>query len=331
MASSALKTASLAVPPGESKILEAALAVAEQAKDDYLTRGVNPSVSLAGHGEIMRHEPFRQLAVHKTNHAIWKRLFDTATASDRKIEFPIAEEKTVKALLDTAKTAEEKVSSAWRRDLAYPQVKEKLAFDKRGRQLTSYGIPLVTPKPLPSKTAADAELAKVSQQAEFAAGEILQAEFQKRAEFLETLEEFKGRIKQAVDSGLAPFSFCNSVVHACDNEKRAMASVMADRCVSELVSEGRLSRAQGDAYAHFSKTASIDISDEGYRIIRGGDNLVIRLNTCIQSVIGNPNRPEKGLRRENGSMVDTDVPYEVEGFYRPRQSRPQIWKGNLLK
>jgi hypothetical protein len=307
-----------------------ALEIAELVKRAYVDDGVDPSAAICKFADELTSEPFVELVVAKSNHAIWKNAFETQ--SDKNIEFPIAKAETVRSLINATDSLSHKVASIWRKDLAFTQAgPEKLATDKRGRQLTSYGIPVVGAADYSMKAAAEHEMGAALMRADAAHDMLKQAEFTRRTELFETIADFKDRIKQAAAETGEVFPFCWNTVHACEPEKRAMASEMAGNCVDALLAEGGITPAQYGAYASTAKTASIDMDDQSHAVLRGGDSLVLRLNTCLGNATGHPGRPEKGPRRENGSMTDADVPYELEGVFRPRQSRPQIQRGGILE
>lgn len=316
----------------DSALIQRADEISRLAAQAHIEQGLDPSDAISAHKDfLIDSDPFIDLVVAKTNHEIFSKKFHSST--DKREEFPVADAAKVKAAMSGTEKVAHPISPVWLDDVEpfHTMTHHKVAMgtDSRGRPLDDYGFPSVQEPRLETSSMFASRVGDTLQQAKLAAELIHEAEHEERVALAGAIESFKGGIKTAHDYGEDVFMYCQEVAGSVDVEKRAEAAAIANHCVDALLLEGAIKVATHKAYTEQVKTASIDMTPDGYQIIRGDDAVVFKLNTAL----GYDKRSRYGERREAGpgddhylGVIDYNIPYEVTEIVRPRQSSPSIGK-----
>lgn len=319
--------------PSESQLMQHADTLARLAAADHLENGTDPSDAIAAQKDDMPDsDAFLDLVVSKTNHEINTARFHAA--DDKREEFPVADSAAVKAAMLRNTKVAHAVSPVWDEDLDAHLLKShhkiSRGTDSRGRALDDYGFPTLEEPKLKVENYYHRKAADTIMQAKLAEELIREDAQESQTALISAIERFKSGIKTAHDFGEDIFQYCQEVVGSVDVEKRAAAAKIADHCVDTLLLEGRIKTAAHQSYVEMTKTASIDMTDDGYQIIRGDDAVVIQLNTALGYDRSTGDHPGK-RRRANDSdqqmgIIDYEIPYEVVEIKKPKDASPQIGK-----
>lgn len=301
--------------------------LAETAGEDYLRNDTDPSIAIGKLKDKLFSDAFLDLVVAQTNHYIFRHLFNGQ--EDKRIEYPVADAKKVKVLMQADNGGKaEKVASVWSRDLPYRTPHQKFGGvrNERGEQLDDTGIPVLCEPKLAADSMASKHAADTYNRSLLAADLLEQEAFEKRAAVAQAIDDLKEHIKSAARSGTDIFDACAAIVGGCAPEKRAAASAISDFCVQQLLYDRQVTPRQFSQYASMTKTASLDTLGNGFVVHRGGDQLILQLNTAIGYMEDSDGdrgvvRPAKDKGHVLLGMVDDNIPYRVQRIAKPRTSR----------
>jgi hypothetical protein len=322
--------------PFKEKVLE----IAALAKDAYVTSGISPSVTIAKHAAELPNEEYLARAVEQANQMCQRHIFEKQ--GDLREEFPLARPEVVQGIIEAKAPETEKVASAWMRNLPIHQAisaPPPRSYDPiRKVAFNEYGFPVDAASPvMETKTAERTHKVGAYDRMQAVAGEMRQVEFEKRAMVFSAAANVKKFIKTGYDLGENLFKLAAGIVFAMEPQYREGVSEIVDDAVKKLAAERAVKVA--DLNEYMDKTASVDISKDGYVIHRGGDQIILQLHTTMGYIKG-PGSGEYGVGavegrggygNDQGSWfpggVDDHVVYEVKKIVKPKISRPYIQKG----
>jgi hypothetical protein len=294
--------------------------ISEKAGNDFLQNGTDPSEAIAKHGAELFSDPFAELVTTKCNHFIFNHKF----ATDRRAEWPVATLDRVKEAMTRTKTAaaaQSAVSPIWGKDIdGFPNARRstlKTAAD--GSAIDPLGFKVR------EKAAEDFSEFNKNQAIRDYFNVQLAIQLEKDAEFLghkafsEAVDAFEDYIEKRAALGEPTFDVAFNVAAHCELSKSS-AAIFADSCIRHMEREGRISKEKFAVYEESLKTASLDFLENGYPILRGGDHVILKLNTLLAQQ-GCGNKVPVG---SSGIAWDPKIKYKVEEVMVPRQSRAWI-------
>lgn len=302
------------LPPNQSPLIRKADEIATKVADDYLRNGVDPSEAIAKFGADLFSTPFKSLVISRVNHEIFKVAFATR---GKRSEFPVASLEKVEHAMKVQKAAST-VSPVWGRDLETSAHLAKLGthIDASGHEVNAWGAPAHVEEPKYNWSEYNRD--KVANEYY----DVLQTiELEKdmdvevKIAFADASAEAERFLGKAARAGEPLFDVAFNVAAHCEPEKRASAALFIDAAVCGLIASGQISKQVMTEYQENLKTASLDFLDNGYPVLRGGDTLVMRLNTLI------------GLTTKCDRLTNLrKIKYRVDELAVPRESRSYVMR-----
>lgn len=301
------------LPPSQSPVFAKAKEIAKAAAADFLGKGTDPSEAIAKHAESLFSDPFIDLCVSQTNHAIFRDLRQT----DKLAEYPVALADKVKLAMSKMQKAasEQVVSDVWSRDISNAALTKVGTRTRDGVDIDAFGIPLNLQEPPYNMTkVAEAKLVSDYWTAKGAAELEKQAEYELERLFADTKTAVCDYIRKQAALGQDAFATGFGLVSNVDQEKKANAALFVDRCVRGMIAAGVISKVAAQRYDETMKTAALDFLDNATPVARGAEHIILQLNTLVQAAESGSNEPRfagPGTYAPAGAM--DKIKYKVEG------------------
>lgn len=316
--------------PLKEKIAEIAVRAADLISSD----GLDPSVAVSKFASEIPSDNFLDRVVEETNQELCKRAFETQ--QDKRAEYDMADAGEVKAIIKAGVAhGPQKVASVWSRDLDHGTELEKFASpysrtDEDGYTVDSTGFPMGNELEIrPSTEMVKHAAASAYLQAKEASELIMQEEYEKLADLRSMVHELKGFFKSASargeDLGLAALG----LVYCMPIEKRANASAMVDQAMTDLLAENNIKVAAYQDY--MEKTSDIDLTEGGYVMHRGPEQIVYRLHTCLGYMDDNNGEVRAaGDGHKFLGLIDDQISYEIKSVKKVDGSSPALVRGKFF-
>lgn len=297
--------------PSQSELLAKAKDIGRQAGEDHLKNGTNLSEAIAKHADALFSENFTDLTVAQANHYVFDR---HKFAGEIRTEWDAATRDKVQAAsgMKKAAAAAPAISSVWDRDIA-PQYGRML-----GCKTAADGT-VTDPVGFKMFKAAKENLSEFNRNTEMREYEKIEAaiRLEKEAAYLEqkataeavdATEEFL--LKEA-RAGEPLFDTAINLAAHCDPDFKTAAALFCNAVVQRLAADERISKTAMEEFNGELKTASLDFLENGFPVLRGGEHVVLKINSLLRAQAENEHFP-------------LHVSYKVESIAVPRQSRTWI-------
>ena len=211
-----------------------------------------------------------------------------------------------------SKKTAETVSQVWDRDLDAPAYLARLGpHPLNGVEVNNWGAPVKV-------AAAQYDWSVYNRPAavdeRYAIDRVV--EMEKHAEvalqmaFADTVDAFSKFIVKSAAAREPLFDLTFNIAAHC--EDKAAAAMLTDKLVRTLHADGQISKRAFKEYDENFKTASLDFLENGYPVLRGGESVVLKINTLVN--LSNKCDRQLDIKRLRYQVEDVMVPRESHEF-----------------